>query len=697
MRGEEHEKVRATHLKRDAYLYIRQSTLRQVFDHRESTQRQYGLRRRAVALGWPAEQLVVIDNDLGHSAASTADREGFQRLVAEVGMGKAGIVMGLEVSRLARNCLDWHRLLEICALSDTLILDEDGLYDPQQFNDRLVLGLKGTMSEAELHLLRARLRGGILNKAQRGELKTPLPVGLVYDSQDGVVLDPDQQVQHSLRFFFETYRRTGSALATVKAFRQQGLWFPRRLRLRERKGELVWNELQHTRALQVLHNPRYAGAFVFGRTHTRKQAEGRVVIETLAQDEWHTLLVDAHPGYISWPEYQDNQRRLRQAAQAHGVERRKSPPREGPALLQGLLICGICGGRMTLRYHQRGGWLVPDYMCQKEGIERGRPICQQIPGRAIDQAVGKRVVETLTPMTLEVTLTVQQELQSRLEEADRLRHQQVERARYEAELARRRYMQVDPDNRLVADSLEADWNEKLRALSRAQEEYERGREVDRTVLDEEQRQKLLALARDIPRLWHNPKTPQRERKRMIRLLLEDVTLTKGDPILVQIRFKGGATETLRVPRSLNAWQLRLTAPEVVAELDHLLEHHPETKIAEILNQKGFLSGMGLPFHPKLVAGIRRKYGLKSRYDRLREQGMLTARQLAQQLGVSPQTVSVWRRNGLLIAHPYNGKNECLYEPPGDNPPAKMQGQKLSERRIDLPVTPDRTDEVQYDS
>ncbi len=261
-----HQKVTASHLRRDAYLYVRQSTVRQVFENTESTQRQYALRERAVALGWPIERVIVIDSDQGQSGSSSTDREGFQRLVGEVGMGRAGIVLGLEVSRLARNSSDWHRLLEICALTDTLILDEDGIYSPSDFNDRLLLGLKGTMSEAELHVLRARLRGGILNQARRGALRTPLPVGLVYDPTGNVVLDPDSQVQQSIRHLFETFERTGSASATVKHFRKQGLRFPRRPRSGPHKGELLWEALWHCRVLRVLHNPRYAGAFFFGRS-----------------------------------------------------------------------------------------------------------------------------------------------------------------------------------------------------------------------------------------------------------------------------------------------------------------------------------------------------------------------------------------------------------------------------------------------
>src|SRR5215831_6790156 len=481
-----HEKVNASHLKRDAYLYIRQSTLRQVFENTESTLRQYDLRQRAVALGWPIERIIVIDSDLGQSAATAADREGFQRLVTDVSLEKAGIVLGLEVSRLARNSTDWHRLLEICALTDTLILDEDGLYDPRHFNDRLLLGLKGTMSEAELHVIRARLQGGIWNKARRGELQCPLPVGFLYNSEGRPILDPDKQVQEGLRFFFDTFRRTGSAFAVVKAFRQKQLLFPQRLKKGPHKGELEWGALMHSRALNILHNPRYAGAFVYGRQRTRLKPDGKETYTKLPREQW-TVLKDAHPGYISWGQYEENLQRLQQNAQANGQDPRKSPPREGPALLQGLAVCGRCGSRMTVRYHTRQTQLIPEYVCQSDGADHIISICQRVFGEHVDHAVGQLLIDTITPLALEVTLTVQQEIQARLDDVDRLRKKAVERARYEADLAQRRYLHVDPANRLVADSLEADWNHKLRALKDAQEEYEKRCQSDRIAIGEQQR------------------------------------------------------------------------------------------------------------------------------------------------------------------------------------------------------------------
>ena len=326
MSTEAHQKITTSHLQRSAYLYVRQSTMRQVLENTESTQRQYALRQRAVALGWPADRVIVIDTDMGQSGASAVDREGFQKLVAEVGLGRAGIVLGLEVSRLARNSADWHRLLEICALTDTLILDEDGLYDPAHFNDRLLLGLKGTMSEAELHVLRARLRGGLLNKARRGELRCRLPVGFVYDAVGRVVLDPDTQVQETVRLLFATFARTGAAHATIKYFRTQGLLFPTRVAGGARKGELVWAPLCLSRAANALHNPWYAGAYAFGRGRWRKQPDGKYRHERLPRAEWHALIRDAHPAYISWEEHERIEQRLQAGAKALGWER-QGPPR----------------------------------------------------------------------------------------------------------------------------------------------------------------------------------------------------------------------------------------------------------------------------------------------------------------------------------------------------------------------------------
>lgn len=696
MTGAAHHKVNAGHLKRNAYLYVRQSTLRQVLENTESTKRQYGLRQSAVALGWPVERIIVIDSDLGQSGASAVDREGFQKLVTEVSLGKAGIVLGLEVSRLARNSTDWHRLLEICALTDTLILDEDGVYDPSHFNDRLLLGLKGTMSEAELHVLRARLQGGILNKARRGELQCPLPVGFIYNANNEPVLDADKQVQETIRFFFDTFRRTGSACAVVKEFRRKGLLFPRRLKRGPNKGDLVWAELPHSRTLHLLHNPRYAGAFVYGRSRTRTNPDGSTSYKRLPREQW-MLCKDAHPSYISWEQYEENLRRLRENAQAIGADRRRSPPREGPALLQGLVVCGVCGSRMTVRYHARQDRLIPEYVCQRDGVEHAVSICQRIVGDQIDRVVGQLLVESVTPLALDVTLSVQQELQTRAEEVDRLRRKQVERARYEADLAQRRYLHVDPANRLVADSLEADWNEKLRALTTAQEEYEQQRRRDCTTVNEQQRARIAALASDFPRLWQDPRTPDQERKRMVRLLLADVTIRRGSGITVHVRFNGGATKALELVRPLTAWELRTTPAEIVAEIDRLTDCHTDKEIVQILNERGALSGCGQRFNSRIIARVRREYKLKSRYDRLREKGLLTLQEMSVRLEIDPHTVITWRNHGLLRGYPANDRDDWLYEDPGPDPPRKAQGVKLEKRRSPMENIVCGSHEVQYEA
>ncbi len=674
-------KVTSGHLARTAYLYVRQSTLRQVINNTESATRQYALRQRAVALGWPAEQIVVIDCDQGHSGASAADREGFQRLVAEVGMGRAGVVLGLEVSRLARNNADWHRLLEICALSSTLICDEDGLYDPCEFNDRLLLGLKGTMSEAELHFIRARLRGGQLSKARRGELQMALPVGLCYDPAGKVVLDPDAGVQQAVRHLFGVFARAGSARAVVQAFNDEGLAFPLRVRTGAHKGDLAWAPLRHWRVLRTLHNPRYAGAFVYGRRRERITPAGKRTLETVPRDQWIALIPGAHPGYVTWEQFEANQRLLAANAQAHGTERTAGPAREGPALLQRFVVCGRCGRRMTVRYHVRHGVEEPDYQCVGESIQGGGRRCQTVPGAGVDQAVAELILDTLTPLALEVALTVQGELEARAEEADRLRRVHVERARHRAELARRRYLSVDPGNRLVADSLEADWNDALRALRDAQDDYERASAEALGVLTEEHRARVRKLASDFPALWSDPATPQRERKRMARLLVEDVTLVKNDRIHLHVRLRGGQTTSLAIPIPPMAWQLRQTHPDTMVLLDRLLDDHTDAGVADALNEAGHRSGEDRPFTARIVLHLRRAHQLPSHADRLRGAGMLSLGEIAGRLGVHPRTIKSWHAAGLLLSHQANDKNERLYEPPAPGDPrlVKRMGCRLSSR------------------
>lgn len=662
-------KVTAEHLSRNAYLYVRQSTLRQVVENTESTKRQYALRQRAVALGWSEDQIVVIDKDLGQSAASASDRAGFGELVAEVGMGRAGIVLGLEVSRLARNNTDWHRLLEICALFKTLILDEDGIYDPAHFNDRLLLGLKGTMSEAELHVLRARLRGGILNKARRGELRCKLPIGFVYDEVGHVVIDPDKQVQESVHLLFATFARTGAGYATVKHFREQNLKFPLRPNSGPHKGEIVWQRLGLWRALSILHNPRYAGAFVYGRRRTKTLPNGRTRSMLLPRDEWTVLLLDTHPGYISWSQYERNQKQIEKTAKAFGQDRRHGPPREGPALLQGLVVCGICGVRMTIRYRRRGDKLLPTYVCCVHTMGRKDKTCQSLHGEAIDAAIGELLVDLMKPMALELSMAVQDEIRQRLDEADRLRRMQVENAQYEVDRARQRYMQVDPSRRLVADSLEANWNEKLRALEAAREEYERGRETDKARLDDQKRKRILQLTNDFPALWTDPSTSHRERKRMTALLIEDVTLARrDDKIEIGIRFRGGRTQRLQVPAPIRECDRRRTDRDTVAQIDALLDGgHTDSEIAAILNGRGLKTGAGMPFTATNVRWAKQVFHLKSLKQRLLAKGMLTSYEIAAQLGVKRATVIERVRYGQLRARRTNDNGHWVFWPLDQQP------------------------------
>ncbi len=657
-------KVTAAHLSRQALLYVRQSTLKQVIRNTESAIRQYDLRGKAIALGWAADQITVIDIDQGHSGASAADREGFQHLVAEVSLGRAGIVLGLECSRLARNSADWHQLLELCAMTGTLICDEDGLYDPRNFNDRLLLGLKGTMAESELHFIKARLRGGVLSKARRGDLITPLPVGLVYDAAGHVIPDPDAAVRGALEYLFAAFEATGSATAVVKAFRTAGLTFPWRHLKGPRKGETDWKPLAHHTVLHVLHNPRYAGAFTYGRHRHLVLPGGKRATTTLPRSEWISFIPGAHPGYITMDQYEANIAKLAANAAAHGRDRAAGPPREGAALCQGIIICGACGTRMTVRYHRRRGTEWPTYLCQRDGIENARPICTAIPGADLDKAIGQLLIGTLTPLAVEAALTVTAELEHRAAEADALRAAHVERARYHADLARRRYLAVDPANRLVADALEADWNSALRALNDAQAGYDKAREQHAGTLTPAQKDRIAQLATDLPAIWNDPATPVRERKRIARLLLTDVTVTRtADTITAHVRLRGGQPCTLTLPMPKTGPEARRTPPEIITAIDELLDQHTSGDIAAILNQRGLHSGTGEPFHQRMLDQIIRAYRLRSRRSRLRATGMLTIAETAAAHGVHPKTIKAWRRAGIVGAQRYNDKGEYLYDPP----------------------------------
>jgi DNA invertase Pin-like site-specific DNA recombinase len=670
-------KVQPHHLERGAYLYIRQSSMRQVIENVESAKRQYALRGRAIALGWRDEQIIVVDNDQGESGASAAWREGFQRLVSDVGMGRAGIVMGLEVSRLARNNADWQRLLEICALADTLILDEDGIYDPTSFNDRLLLGLKGTMSEAELHIIKARLRGGILNKVRRGEYRCTLPTGLIYDQSGNVTLDPDSQIRETIAHFFDAFSRVGSACQTVKSFRKQGLLFPARLRNSE---TTVFRPLNASTAIRVLNNPRYAGCYVYGRRRYRRAIDGKKTVQRKRDhDDWLAFIPNAHPGYISWERFQENLKILETNGQGYEVAR-ASPPREGTALLQGRAVCGLCGKHFRIRYTARRGRLDAWYVCDRAHGYRGEPNCQSIAGPPIDKAIGMLIAEQMTPTAVELALEIRGEIEVRYEEADRLRCRAIERAQIEADLAQRRFMLVDPNNRLVADTLEGEWNEKLRVLAKAREDRERAREQDQLILDEAVRERLIAMTADFNKLWADPDTPARERKRLLAHLIEDVTLIKmpaEGTTKIHVRFKGGKIQTLTTMSPKSSAQQVKTQPGIVDLVDKLLDKNIYSEIAELLNQQGYRPGGSARrgrhdtcFTALRVAYLVQRYGLRSRYDRLRDRGMLTKREAAARLNIHETTLFRWAEHGIVTRHAYNAHYH-LYEIPASNLPRKQ--------------------------
>ena len=519
-------------------------------------------------------------------------------------------MLGLEVSRLARNNADWHRLLEICALSRTLICDEDGLYDPADFNDRLLLGLKGTMSEAELHFIRARLQGGILSKARRGELPMPLPVGLVEDPAGKVVLDPDAGVQRAVRHLLDTFARTGSARAVVQTFNRDELLFPARVRSGERKGELVvvaadaLTRAPHPAQPAVCRRVRLWSASHpqdrRGEDHHARGATRRLDADPRRASRLsHLRAVRAQPPHA---------RHQRDRAR-HGPRQRPGPRRRRP-VARSRRLWPLRPTHDRPLSHRKGAQ-VPDYQCVRRNIQTASEKCQVIPGAGIDSTISQLLLDTVTPLALEVALNVQAELEARADEADHLRRSHVDRARQRAELARRRYLAVDPDNRLVADTLEADWNDALRAVQAAQDEYEHQTAAAKTALTEQHKQRIRQLASDFPKLWNDPATPARERKRIARLLIEDVTLTKNNQVHLDVRFRGGQTTTLTIPKALNSWQARQTPGDTLAEIDRLLDDHTDGETVERLNQLGHRSGMKRPFTPAMIVKLRTTHDLPS--------------------------------------------------------------------------------------
>ena len=509
----------------------------------------------------------------------------------------------------------------------------------------------------------------------------PLPAGLAYDAAGHVILDPGSAIQGAVRHLLATFEATGSATAVVKAFRTAGLSFPWRHRKGPRKGEVDWQPLRHSTVLHALHNPRYAGAFTYGRHREQLLPGGKRASITVPREEWISFIPGAHPGYITLDQWEANTARLAANAAAHGRDRAAGPPREGPALLQGIIICGRCGGRMTIRYHARGGKDLPTYLCQRDGTGNARPICAAIPGHTLDEHIGALLIAALTPLAVEAALQVSAELQHRAAEADALRAAHVERARYHADLARRRYLAAGLANRLVAGTLEAGWNTALRALGDAQAAYDKAREQHDGTLTPAQKDRISQLVTDLPGIWNDPATPMRERKRIARPLLTDVTVTRtSDTITAHVRLAGGQHRTLTLPVPEPAWKIRQTKASTIAEIGKLLDHHTCAEIAAILRSRGLANGEGRPFNPTMVQRVIRTYQLPSRRQRLLDAGLIPLAQMAQLLGVPAGTVKIWYHAGIVSGQRYNDKGEVLYHPPGPNPPTRHQGRRHDTQR-----------------
>ena len=651
-------KIQQHHRSKPAYIYLRQSTPSQVRHHQESTERQYALREKALELGWSESLIRTLDRDLGKTGTEMARREDFKTLVAEVSMGQVGAVFALEVSRLARSNLDWHRLLELCALTETLVIDEDGCYDPTDFNDGLLLGLKGAMAQAELHFLHARLQGGKLNKAKKGELRFPVPVGLCYDEQGRIVMDPDEEVRAAVGLVFRLFRETGSAFGVMQRFAESGLPFPKRSYGGAWDGKIIWGRLTHSRVLGMLKNPSYAGMYVFGRYQYRRQIspEGGVHKRTqaVAMSDWRVSLKEHHEGYITLEEFFKNQERLEKNRTNGEQTLLAGPAREGLALLQGLLLCGTCGHALTVRYTGNGG-IYPCYLCnrlRREGL--ASKDCMSFRCDLLDAAIAEEVLKALQPAEIELALAALQELESRDRTISRQWQMRLERAEYEAALAERRYQEVDPSQRLVAGTLERRWNDALLHLEDLKKQAAEFLHQEARVATPEQKAKVLALARDLPRVWHAPTTQAKDRKRMLRLLIKDITVEKSlrpKQLLAHIRWQGGACTDICVQLPPNiADRVRYPAA-VVDRVRHLAQSLPDGDIADCLNQEGQVSALGKPFTGSMIQWIRYRYQIP-RATLVRPEE-LTVQQVAERFRVSPNVVYYWIDRGVIEARRLN--------------------------------------------
>jgi DNA invertase Pin-like site-specific DNA recombinase len=653
------ERVTTAHRAKLAYVYVRQSSLNQVKHHQESTQLQYRLVDRAVALGWPHARVHVIDDDLGKSGTDSAERHGFQKLMAEIGLGNTGLVVSLDASRLARNNRDWHQLLELCSVFAVLIADGERLYDPRAYHDRLLLGLSGIMSEAELHQIRMRLHQGERQKAARGELRLPLPAGLAYDRAGAIILNPDEEVQARLHLVFAKFRELQSARAVMRFLRGNALPLPVRPLLGPSPHEVIWREADSARVRDILHSPAYAGAYVYGRRQKdpiRSRAGSMRGIVRVAIADWAVCLKAAHPGYIGWEEFMANQRRLadntnRYEAGHHGV------PRKGSALLQGIAICGRCGRHMSVRYTGPNGDY-PVYCCRADRDQRANALCQEVRALPVDELIELVLLEALTPDQIAIALAAMGELEKEDRHLERQWTLRRERARYEVERARRQYDAVEPENRLVARSLERAWEDKLRAVEAVEQEYARWRSEGPLVVGAADRAQLQRLGENLPRIWHAETTSADDRKRILRLVMRDVVIDakrlRGQ-VWLRIGWQTGAISEHRLQRRVHAYRDYIDIERLrkrIAELNGAGKMDKE--IAAILNREGFVAARARALKGENVWLLRTRWGIQTvkingvapNPERWPD-GTFSVQGVAAALGITAQTVFKYLDRGLL--------------------------------------------------
>lgn len=655
IRGE--SKVTAAHLDRAAVVYVRQPTLVQAREHTESTLRQYDLAGQAARLGWPGTAIEVIDADLGLSGRTASGRDGFKHLVARVCLGEVGAVFGLEVSRLARSNADLARLLELARLTSTLVIDNDGVYDLSDFNDRLLLGLKSQMSEAELHWLTSRMNEAKRAAARRGELRVPLPAGLVYDDDGGVVIDPDQEVAAAIGDVFAAFAATGSAYGVAGAF--AGRRFPRRACGGAWAGQLRWGRLTHARAAGILRNPAYAGAYVFGRRRSRQvvspDGSVRSSVTELPREQWEVLICDHHRGYITWEDYLANQEKLA----ANRTNAGARPPREGTALCQGIVFCGACGRSMQVRYQD----CYPRYECSRSRHDHvATPLCGSVRADTIDAVAADALLAAVQPGRVALALAAAEEVTARRQRSVRAAELAAERARYDADRAGRAFLACEPENRLVARTLEARWETRLADLADAEAALAAQRSAQPELPAPDA---LAATVADLPALWADPATADKDRKRLLRALLADVTITPDGQdrtqILVGLRWKSGASQQIPATRRKNAYQLRSTDPAAIELARKIGPGLDNNALATELNDAGHRTGTGQPFDATAAANLRNYHRIP--YPGLLEDGELTPRQVAGRLGVPAGTVHYWIRNGFLAARRGPAGRWCIPFPP----------------------------------